>query len=320
MAAGRCRRTRSTAPIGACELAHLPRLAQVDGARAPAPVQAPQPPRPSSGGRARVATKVTRPSPSARPQAPRAERRSTPRPAVGRGPHRLVALVRSAQCGAPPRRRRVAGSPGAQQSAGRYVRAGCLARRPLPRRQGQEPARAASRGRARRARAGDARDVVEAAVAVGPTFVVTPDEAASRRGGARRRPAPAGRARRCAPGSTRPSPPAGRTVLVVNADLPCVDRARPALARGAVPAAGLRSPPRPTGRPTRSRSRPATSSSRSTGPAAPHGSPRSRRRASVESPNLVDDVDTLADLERSPRASARTPAARSPCCGCGAAA
>ena len=141
-------------------------------------------------------------------------------------------------------------------------------------------------------------DVVAACVAVGATFVVTPDPAAVP--GATLVPDPGtgqGDAVRAAldaavaAGSTAP-------FLVVNADLPCV-RPRDLLAlAGAVPPGGLALAPAHDG---------TTNALAFDSPelfAPLYGAGSAARFAGqapsrlVDAPNLIDDVDTIADLER----------------------
>ena len=141
-------------------------------------------------------------------------------------------------------------------------------------------------------------DVVAACASVGPTFVVTPDEAViaeavvvpdpGRGQGA------AVRAGLAAAAATAGSQP----VLVVNADLPCVTARDLFALAGAVPAGGLALAAAADG----------TTNAlglASAGLFVPLYGPDSAARFAalapsrlVDSPNLMDDVDTVADLER----------------------
>ena len=150
-------------------------------------------------------------------------------------------------------------------------------------------------------------DVVAACVAVGPTFVVTPDERPldgvtlvsdphHGQGEAVR----AGLDAAFAAGGIAP-------VLVVNADLPCVTARDLFSLAGAVPAGGLALAPAADG----TTNALALASSDLFVPVYGPGS--AARFAAlapsrvVDSPNLVDDVDTFADLERlAPRLGAHT--------------
>ena len=139
------------------------------------------------------------------------------------------------------------------------VRGDAVARRSLPRGEGQEPARAAPARSPVGARDRDARRRRRGVHAPsGPTFVVAPGRTTAR----------------CRPGATLVHDPGGgqgpavragleaaalasraAPFLVVNADLPCVTRARPARARRRRPRrTASRSRRQPTARRTRSRS------------------------------------------------------------------
>jgi 2-phospho-L-lactate/phosphoenolpyruvate guanylyltransferase len=141
-------------------------------------------------------------------------------------------------------------------------------------------------------------DVVAACVAVGPTFVVTPDErpldgvtlvSDPRHGQGEA--VCAGLDAAFAAGGIAP-------VLVVNADLPCVTARDLFSLAGAVPGAGLALAPAADG----TTNALALASSDLFVPVYGPGS--AARFAAlapsrvVDSPNLVDDVDTFADLER----------------------
>jgi 2-phospho-L-lactate guanylyltransferase len=141
-------------------------------------------------------------------------------------------------------------------------------------------------------------DVVAACSAVGPTFVVTPDDAAidgvtivpdPRRG--------QGEAVRAgldaAFAAAGPGP-----VLVVNADLPCVTARDLFALAGAIPEGGLALVPAADGTTN------ALAVSSIDVFEAVYGPGSAARFAElapsriVDSPNLMDDVDTVADLER----------------------
>ena len=166
---------------------------------------------------------------------------------------------------------------------------------------GSDPKQRLAMGEAARRALADAMlaDVVAAAAAVGPVLVVAPHGtrlparatlvADPRRGqGAAVR---AGLGAATAAGLPGP-------YLVVNADLPCAD-ARDLLARaGAAPAGGIARVPAPDG---------TTNALAFADPSIfePVYGPGSSRRFAVlgpstmlDAPNLVDDVDTLADLAR----------------------
>ena len=141
-------------------------------------------------------------------------------------------------------------------------------------------------------------DVVAACVAVGPTFVVTPDawhvQGATLVADPRRGQGEAVRAgldAAFAAGGPKP-------VLIVNADLPCVTARDLFALAGAVPDSGLALAPAADG----------TTNAVALASAdlfAPVYGPGSAARFAglapsrfVDSPNLMDDVDTVADLER----------------------
>ena len=138
-------------------------------------------------------------------------------------------------------------------------------------------------------------DVVEAAVALGARRASSPTTRCAAAAGRSARWSTtrvAGREPRSRPASAAVTGPC----LVVNADLPC---ATTAALCDALAAAGLAARGRPrTGRRTRSRSRIRRCSRRSTARAAPLGSGPHAGFVTVAIPELVDDVDTLADLER----------------------
>ena len=188
----------------------------------------------ASGGRPRFARAASTSTPS-RSAATSTATSSTPSTPIRRrrGAPRL-ALVRAARVGGATAGRDAAEPASTPRARGRVrpaLRRAVVSRRDavasgsLPRREGQEPARAASRGGAGGARAGDARRRASTpAPAVGPTFVVAPE-----------------RARRCAGATVVPDPGGGQGAavragldaaalasggagpfLVVNADLPCV--------------------------------------------------------------------------------------------------
>ncbi|HEY3960911.1 MAG TPA: NTP transferase domain-containing protein [Gaiellaceae bacterium] len=143
-------------------------------------------------------------------------------------------------------------------------------------------------------------DVLDAAVAVGPTFVVAPgdglvlpagavavDDPSRGQGAAVR----AGLAAAVAAGAPAP-------YLVVNADLPCATARDLLTLAGAVPAGGLAFAPAADG----TTNALALANDRLFEPCYGPGSAGrfaalapSRR---VDAPNLIDDVDTLADLAR----------------------
>ena len=141
-------------------------------------------------------------------------------------------------------------------------------------------------------------DVVAACVAVGPTFVVTPDESSVE--GATLVPDPrrgqgdavrAGLDAAFAAGGPEP-------VLVVNADLPCVTARDLFALAGAVPDGGLALAPAADGTTN-------ALALASIDVFVPVYGPGSAARFAalapsrvVDSPNLLDDVDTVADLER----------------------
>jgi 2-phospho-L-lactate guanylyltransferase len=141
-------------------------------------------------------------------------------------------------------------------------------------------------------------DVVAACLEVGPTFVVAPDHAPAEGttlvadpGGGQGAAVAAGLDAAVAAGAGAPS-------LVVNADLPCVTARDLFTLAGALPAGGLAIAP----------ARDGTTNAlvlASPGLFAPVYGPGSAQRFAalapsriVEVPNLADDVDTLADLER----------------------
>jgi 2-phospho-L-lactate/phosphoenolpyruvate guanylyltransferase len=142
-------------------------------------------------------------------------------------------------------------------------------------------------------------DVLAACVAVGPTFVVAPTGTDAREatfvadpGGGQ------GAAVRAGLDAAALASPGAAPVLVVNADLPCVT-ARDLLAlAGAVPDHGLALAPAADG---------TTNALALSTPAqfVPSYGPGSADRFAalapsrrVDAPNLIDDVDTVADLER----------------------
>jgi 2-phospho-L-lactate guanylyltransferase len=141
-------------------------------------------------------------------------------------------------------------------------------------------------------------DVVAATVAVGPTFVVTPDggpvEGATVVSDSRRGQGEAVRAGlEAAFAAGGPEP-----VLVVNADLPCVTARDLFALAGAVPAGGLALAPAADGTTN-------ALALASIDVFVPVYGPGSATRFAalaesrvVQSPNLMDDVDTVADLER----------------------
>ena len=172
--------------------------------------------------------------------------------------------------------------------------------RPLPGRGGQEPARAAAS--ARRARRSRTR--------CSPTSS-TPASRSARRVVVAPEGTPSGGAIAVADPGARPGR-GGRVGLDAavaaggRAALPRRQR-RPAVRHGARPLHARRRRSRrrarasrrpPTGRRTRSRSRRPTSSSRSTGRGSAARFAALAPSRMVDSPNLIDDVDTLADLER----------------------
>ena len=136
--------------------------------------------------------------------------------------------------------------------------ADAVARRPLPRGEGQEPARAAPRRGARACSRARCSPTSSRPAPRSGRPSSSRRARLERRRARRSSPTPAAaRAQRCAPGSRpRRSPRGGAgPFLVVNADLPCVTAARPARARGRGPRRRARARRRPpTGRPTRSRS------------------------------------------------------------------
>ena len=113
------------------------------------------------------------------------------------------------------------------------------------------------------------------------------------------------RSRRAGRGRRRRAP---APYLVVNADLPVRDPARPARARRRLPDGGLALAPAADGTTNALALVDDGSSSRSTAPAAPTRYAALAPAALVDAPNLVDDVDTLADL--APRAASRPAHAR----------
>ena len=90
--------------------------------------------------------------------------------------------------------------------------------------------------------------------------------------------------------------------LVVNADLPCATPRDLLALAGAVPDGGLAVAARPTGRRTRSRSRDDELFEPLYGPGSAERFAALGAVALVDAPNLVDDVDTLADLDAARRA------------------
>ena len=167
---------------------------------------------------------------------------------------------------------------------------------------GPLPAQGAGEARARDARATSS----PRASAVGPTLR---RRARGRPASPGRRTSPipaAGQGPPSAPGSrSRLSPPASAgPLLVVNADLPCVTRTRPARARGCRPRGRARARRGRRRNDERARlrlARPLRPALRAGQRGALRGARRPSRR--VDAPNLVDDVDTLADLERLARAA-----------------
>lgn len=141
-------------------------------------------------------------------------------------------------------------------------------------------------------------DVVAACTAVGPTFVVTPDDApiegATLVPDLRRGQGEAVRAGLDAAFTAGGPGP----VIVVNADLPCVTARDLFALAGAVPDAGLALAPASDGTTN-------AIALASIDLFAPLYGPGSAARFAalapsrvVDSPNLVDDVDTIADLQR----------------------
>lgn len=162
-------------------------------------------------------------------------------------------------------------------------------------------------------------DVVEACVAVGDTIVATSDGAAELVAAARGAgtvPDPDGGQGAAVRAGLAACPPG--TVLVVNADLPCVEPRDLLTLLGALPAGGM----------ALVRALDGTTNALALASAAlyaplhgPGSEERFRRHADrvgvavtlAEIPNLADDVDTLADLERvvarlGPATSAALPA------------
>lgn len=141
-------------------------------------------------------------------------------------------------------------------------------------------------------------DVVAACVAVGPTFVVTPDETAvgeaavvADPGRGQGEAVRAGLDAAFAAGGPEP-------VLVVNADLPCVTARDLFALAGAVPPGGLALTAAADGTTN-------ALALASVDLFVPLYGPGSAARfaalapsRAVDSPNLMDDVDTVADLER----------------------
>jgi 2-phospho-L-lactate guanylyltransferase len=141
-------------------------------------------------------------------------------------------------------------------------------------------------------------DVVSACLAVGPTFVVTPDELdlgeaviVADPGRGQGEAVRAGLDAAFAAGRREP-------VLVVNADLPCVQARDLFALAGAVPAGGLALTAAADGTTN-------ALALESIDVFVPLYGPGSAARFAalapsrvVESPNLMDDVDTVADLER----------------------
>jgi 2-phospho-L-lactate guanylyltransferase len=141
-------------------------------------------------------------------------------------------------------------------------------------------------------------DVVSACLAVGPTFVVTPDELelgeaviVADPGRGQGEAVRAGLDAAFAAGGPEP-------VLVINADLPCVQARDLFALAGAVPAGGLALTAAADGTTN-------ALALASVDVFVPLYGPGSSERFSalapsrlVESPNLMDDVDTVGDLER----------------------
>ena len=126
-------------------------------------------------------------------------------------------------------------------------------------------------------------DDVVAAAASSATCVVADADGRAGRGGRRRARAT----------------PADGPVLVVNADLPCVTRARPVRARSAAcPPGGIALVEAADGTTNALALADAGSFAPCTARAAPLGSRRTRRAPRSSIPNLVDDVDTMDDLDR----------------------
>lgn len=141
-------------------------------------------------------------------------------------------------------------------------------------------------------------DVVAACVAVGPTFVVTPDDAPNADAVVIADPGRGQGAAVIAGLDAAVAAGGPQLVLVVNADLPCVTARDLYALAGAVPADGLALAPAADG----------TTNALAFASAdlfVPLYGPGSAARFAaltlsrvVESPNLMDDVDTIADLER----------------------
>src|SRR5215213_4633102 len=155
-------------------------------------------------------------------------------------------------------------------------------------------------------------DVLEACTAVGPTFVVAPPVTAvvdatlvADPGGGQGAAVVAGLDAAVAAGCPPP-------YVVVNADLPCVTVRDLFTLAGAAPDGGLAFAPAADGTTN-------ALALSSAGLFAPVYGPGSAARfaalapsRAVDAPNLVDDVDTVEDLERlAPRVGARTRAALS---------
>ena len=256
-----------------------------------------------------------------RPRQPRLLRRAH-RSGGRRGAARL-ALVRPARVGrALARRRRrlirahpdlpTAGAVPCRGSPTRHpggsVRADAVASRSLPRGEGQEPARSAPPRRPRTALArAMLADVLAACAAVGPTFVVGPPRPRPRprratralvpdpgggQGAAVRAGLEAAAWRPEASGRSSSSTPTSRASR----------RATCSRSRAPSRTTGSRSPQPPTGRRTRSRSRRPSLFAPVYGPGSAARFAALAPSRQVDAPNLIDDVDTVADLERLGRA------------------
>ena len=301
--------SRLRAELESRELAHVPRLARADGDRSGAPVQALHVRRGAAACRCVVHVPdvssadrghLLRP----RPHVFYAEHTDARVGAALRGTHwfdlrEWIRGRRYARRLASPTRLRLAAPRGVVSRASmptvvvpfRRYRAEDVACRRSTARASATPGSLAMLG-----------DVLAACVAVGPTSVVaaTPSgRRCSRPAGAQSSPTPAeGRARPCGPALAADVGP--RPVLVVNADVPCVEPARPAaLSPRARRRRASRSSTRQTGRRTRSPSRRPAALRAGLRPRQCRAVSRARSRRRLErvdAPNLVDDVDTLDDL------------------------
>jgi 2-phospho-L-lactate/phosphoenolpyruvate guanylyltransferase len=142
-------------------------------------------------------------------------------------------------------------------------------------------------------------DVLAAALAVGRTLVVTADpdgESVAREAGAACVPDPGG-GQGAAVAAALVRAAAGR-VLVVNADLPCAGAADLAALEAAIPADGIAVVAARDGTTNALGLSSATAFAPVYGPGSAARFRMLAEAVDVSLPNLVDDVDTVADLER----------------------